>query len=200
VARYRKTAIAVLAASALLLTPTAAYADHKHHSVSASSEDSGMSWGYYSGDVTAYTTDKVFQNAKASAVMIGMNGRSFFRLRVTGIKAEDDTTPTYGVHLHEGECIPTDDPDNPNPGPPTYGSGPHYNVNWNPLADLRDREVWLDLDVNSDGHARSTATVDFIPEGPRSIVFHADGTNPDTGLAGPRLACVTFNIERTATS
>ena len=34
--------------------------------------------------------------------MIGMDGRSFFRLRVTGISAEDDTSPTYGVHLHEG--------------------------------------------------------------------------------------------------
>ena len=44
-ARYRKTAIAALAVSALLLTPTAAYADHNHRGVSASSEDVGHELG-----------------------------------------------------------------------------------------------------------------------------------------------------------
>ena len=110
-ARYRKTAIAALAASALLLTPTAAYADHNHRGVSTNSEK-GMSWGYYSGEVTDYTAipdstkwpdvkPDIFEHAKASEVMIGMDGRSFFRLRVTGIDAKDGT---YGVHLHRGTC------------------------------------------------------------------------------------------------
>ena len=90
VARYRKTAIAALAVSALLLTPTAAYADHKHRGVSTSSEDRGMTWAYYSGRLTDYTDRRKrrhLQGRQASAVMIGMDGRSFFRLRVTGIEA-----------------------------------------------------------------------------------------------------------------
>jgi hypothetical protein len=192
VAGYRKTAIAALAASALLLTPTAAYADHNHRGVSASSEGD-MSWGYYSGKLTDYRTTPpettippvpnpdLFKGARASAIMIGMDGRSFFRLRVTGIDAKDGT---YGVHLHEGSCDAED----------FNAAKAHYNISWNPLADLRDREVWLDLKVESDGDARSTATVSFIPEGKRSIVLHAQQTKAD-GTAGPRLACLPFNIK-----
>jgi Cu/Zn superoxide dismutase len=202
VARFRKTAIAALAASALLLTPTAAYADHKQHrGVSTSSEDRGMTWAY-SDRLIDYETDDnvVFKDADASAVMIGMNGRSYFRLRVTGIKPKDDP---YGVHLHAGVC------DAKIPGGPGIqgGAGPHYNVLWhsvtppltppNPVpagAVSNKNEVWLDLDdVDRDGDARSTATVSFIPEGPRSIVIHEDPTAAN-GSAGARLACLPFNI------
>jgi Cu/Zn superoxide dismutase len=198
VARYRKTAIAALAASALLLAPTAAYADHNHRGVSASSDDSGMSWGYYSGELTDFetTSPDVFKDARASAVMIGMDGRSFFRLRVSGIGAEDEV---YGVHLHQGTCDAKD----------WNVAGKHYNVSWNNNSTLDDlvsnkTEVWLDLDVDSDGNARSTATVSFIPEeGVRSIVLHAlptlrepDGTN-GIGYAGTRLACLPFKIKVT---
>jgi Cu/Zn superoxide dismutase len=158
-----------------------------------------MSWGYFSGDVIDYKTTgpDIFADANASAIMIGMDDKSFFRLRVTGIKAEDDTSPTYGVHLHQGPC------DADFPGDLPKGAGPHYNANWNPLGTLRDNEVWLDLNVNSDGNARSTATVSFIPEdGTRSIVLHADPTvskaeanGPAVGSAGARLACLPFNIK-----
>ena len=193
-ARFRKTAIAAAAVSALVLAPTAAYADHNHGGVSASSDDSGMSWGYYSGKVIDYTTDTndIFKDARASAVMIGMDGRSFFRLRVTGVKTKD----VYGVHLHQGTC------DANIPGPPG-GAGPHYNVTWDPikLAVMgeisKKTEVWLDLDVDSDGDARSTATVSFIPDGKRSIVLHADPTAEVTGAAGARLACLPFTIKKT---
>ena len=152
-----------------------------------------MTWGYYSGEVTDYTatTPNLFKGARASAIMIGLDGRSFFRLRVSGIKANDGD---YGVHLHQGTC------DADNPGPPG-GAGPHYNVNWDsvnnkPAGEISNKtEVWLDLDVDSDGDARSTATVDFIPEGKRSIVLHAEPTAVGTGSAGARLACLPFNIE-----
>jgi hypothetical protein len=196
VARYRKTAIAALAVSALLLTPTAAYADHNHRGVSASSEERSMSWGYYSGDVTDYkaTGPDIFADANASAIMIGLEGRSYFRLRVSGIAGAAGAAPggTYGVHLHQGPCdadFPGDLPD---------GAGPHYNVTWQSIGllgpDIKKTEVWLDLDVNSDGYARSTATVSFIPKGKRSIVLHAVGTDPVSGSAGARLACLPFNI------
>jgi hypothetical protein len=191
VARYRKTAIAALAASALLLTPTAAYADHNHRGASVSSEDSGMSWGYYSGTLTDFesTSPDVFKGARASAVMIGVDGRSFFRLRVTGIDAKDDAKDVvYGVHLHQGTCDAKDW---------SLGLG-HYNVAWDSIGllgpDIKKTEVWLDLNVDSDGDARSTATVSFIPEGKRSIVLHALPTAAD-GKAGDRLACLPFNIK-----
>jgi Cu/Zn superoxide dismutase len=183
VASYRKAAIAALAASVLLLAPNTAYADHTHHAVAVSSQDSGVSWAYYGGELTDYTQTgpETFADAKAYVMMMGLEGRSVFRLTVTGIGA---TGGTYGVHLHEGTCVAED----------WALSGPHYQVNWNPLADLRDKEVWLDLAVNSVGIARSTATVDFIPEGNRSIVLHAKATNPADGKAGDRLACLPFEI------
>jgi Cu/Zn superoxide dismutase len=188
VARFRKTAIAAAAVSALVLAPTAAYADHNHRGVSASSED-GMSWGYYSGKLTDFTqtSPDVFKDARASAVMIGMDGRSFFRLRVSGIDAKEGV---YGVHLHQGSCVADDW---------SKGLG-HYNVNWDPFEGIlgpinNKTEVWLDLDVESDGDAQSTATVNFIPEGKRSIVLHADPTAAGTGVAGTRLACLPFNIK-----
>jgi hypothetical protein len=201
VARYRKTAIAALAASALLLTPSAAYAHDGHHGISANSDDSGMSWGHFSGEVTDYTTNPaattippvpnpdLFKGARASAIMIGMDGRSFFRLRVSGIDADSGK---YGVHLHEGTCDAKD----------SSKAGPHYNVTWTDLelpgSEVNDTtEVWLDLNVNSDGYARSTSTVSFIPKGERSIVLHALPT-ADNGTAGARLACLPFKIKKTS--
>jgi hypothetical protein len=148
-----------------------------------------MSWAYSGGDLTDYTTTSpdIFKDAKAYAVMMGLEGRSVFRLTVTGIDAADGV---YGVHLHQGTCVAED----------WNAAGPHYNVNWDPvklaiIGDINNKtEVWLDLDVNSYGYARSTATVDFIPEGDRSIVLHAKPTASD-GTAGPRLACLPFEIK-----
>ena len=156
-----------------------------------------MSWGYYSGDVRDYEPDAdltkypnvkpdIFEDARASAIMIGMDGRSFFRLRVSGIKASDGV---YGVHLHQKTCNAES----------FDAAGPHYNVTWDNdlgkvMGDINKKtEVWLDLDVDSDGNARSTSTVSFIPEGERSIVLHALPTAAD-GTAGPRLACLPFKI------
>jgi Copper/zinc superoxide dismutase (SODC) len=188
VARLRKTAIAAVALSALVLTSGAAYADHGHSNASSSGE--GMSWAYYGGAVTDFTTTTpdMFKRARASAAMIGMDGRSFFRLRVTGIDAKDGK---YGVHLHQGTCVAGD----------PVAAGPHYNVTWNSTTKVSDlvsskTEVWLDLNVDSDGDARSTATVSFIPEGTRSIVLHALPTAAD-GTAGARLACLPFSIKAT---
>ena len=154
-----------------------------------------MSWGYYSGKLTDYedTAPDIFKGARASAIMMGLDGKSFFRLRVSGINAKDGV---YGVHLHQGTCDAGD-----------YDvAGKHYNVSWNNTTTVDDlvsnkTEVWLDLDVDSDGDARSTATVSFIPEGDRSIVLHAsptlhkpEGTN-GVGWAGTRLACLPFKIK-----
>jgi Cu/Zn superoxide dismutase len=146
-----------------------------------------MSWGYYSGKLTDFsdTDGETFKGASASAFMMGLDGRSFFRLRVSGIKADEGV---YGVHLHQKAC--TDK---------SGDVGPHYNVTWNSTTNAGDivsnkTEVWLDLEVDSDGDARSSATVDFIPKGERSIVLHAEFTKPN-GTAGTKLACLPFNIK-----
>jgi Cu/Zn superoxide dismutase len=195
VARFRKTAIAAAAVSALVLAPSAAYAHEDHHGVSANSAR-GMKWANYSGAVTDFTTTSpdVFKGARASAIMMGLDGRSFFRLRVSGIHAKDGT---FGVHLHQGKCDAKD---------PAAAQG-HYNVNWDPIQGLlgpvnSKTEVWLDLDVDSRGNAQSTATVSFIPDGERSIVLHAlptlhepDNNDHAAGWAGDRLACLPFSIK-----
>lgn len=192
--RFRRAAIAAAAVSALVLAPSAAYAHEDPHGVSAS-PPRGMNWAYYGGELTDYATPPsppvgkpdIFKGAKASAMMIGMDGRSFFRLRVSGIDAKKGK---YGVHLHQGTCNAE------NPGE----AGPHYNVTWDSIGllgpDIKKTEVWLDLDVNAGGNARSTATVSFIPEGDRSIVLHALPTASD-GTAGAGLACLPFKIEAT---
>ena len=163
-----------------------------------------MSWGHYSGDVKDFTSPvDIFRNARASAVMIGMDGRSFFRLRVSGVD-KSAAGGTYGVHLHQGPCVDGDS------GAAALG---HYNVTWDDIegkimGDVsKETEVWLDLKVDSGGVARSTATVSFIPEGKRSIVLHAaptvstaDADGPAVGSAGARLACLPFDINVYSTS
>ena len=186
-ARFRKTAIAAVALSALVATSGAAYADHNNHGVAASSAR-GMKWAHYSGAVTDYTATSpdVFDGARASAIMIGMDGKSYFRLFVSGVEAKDGV---YGVHLHQGTCVAGD----------FNAAQGHYNVTWDPARNLNElvsnkTEVWLDLDVTSRGNAQSTATVSFIPDGERSIVLHAKPTAAD-GKAGDRLACLPFDIK-----
>ena len=157
-----------------------------------------MRWAHYSGELTDYKTTEpeVFKGAKASAIMMGVEGQTFFRLRISGVK-KTAVGGKYGVHLHQGTCDAKD----------FNLAGPHYNVTWNPQTKLMDlvsnkTEVWLDVDVNAYGNALSTATVPFIPEGQRSIVLHAEPTKQQStdplkpvGWAGTRLACLPFNIK-----
>ena len=143
-----------------------------------------MSWAYFSGELTDFTSGPdVFEGARATAIMIAVDGSSFFRLRVTGIDGSA-VGKTYPVHLHENGC----EAGNPD------GAGGHYNddkVNGvlNPVATNKN-EVWLNFEVNSEENARSTARVEFVPRPEtRSIVIHGD-------LApNPRLACLPFKIK-----
>ena len=98
-------------------------------------------------------------------------------LRVRGIEGADGLT--FGAHLHSGPCVA---------GDPDAALG-HYNVD--PWSRSTPRtEVWLDFTVD-DGRASASASVPFVPlPGTRSVVIHAEATDPDTGAAGPRLACL----------
>jgi Cu/Zn superoxide dismutase len=188
VARYRKAAIA-LAASALLLTPAAAYAhdDDVTGGAGTSGVEPRMAWGRYSGQLTDLSSsDDVFDGARATAAMIGMDGSTFFTLRIRGIDGDEGH---YGAHLHEGLCMSGDG----------AAAGPHYNISdkdgaGKPTLISNKTEVWLDFEVNSDGTARSNARVPFVPlGGERAIVLHAEPTAPG-GTAGARVACLPLDI------
>ena len=194
-ARYRRAAIAALAASALLLTPAAAHA-HEDDVSGGTDTTTGvleprMAWGRYSGQLTDLLrdSDEAFDGAKATAAMIGVDGSTFFSLRVSGID-KSAAGESFGAHLHDGQCVAGE-------GSQALG---HYNSDkiHGVLGTVpsKENEVWLDFKVNSEGVARSSARVPFVPlGGVRAIVIHAEPTAPGTGIAGARLACLPLDIK-----
>ena len=192
-ARTRSIAIAVLVVSAQVFAPSAA---DGHDGLPAStavanSNSSGMRWAQSSGYLTDLSprTDDVFDGAKASAVMIGMEGSSFFRLQIAGID-EGAAGKEYPSHLHKGPCVAGH-------GASALG---HYNTQDEagfpaPWRVNTQTEVHLDFKVNSDGSARVTANVPFIPSaGKRSIVIHTDAT-PPVGSSPTLLSCLPLDIK-----
>jgi hypothetical protein len=213
VARTRSMAIAALAASALTLTPSAANAQDGLHSSTtslmppervegpstssghmSSSDSSEMGWAHSRGYLTdlSPSTDDVFDGAKASAVMIGLEGGSFFRLQITGLD-ERAVSKEYPARLHQGPCVA---------GQGGMALGP-YNTQEEagfppPWTVNNQTEVHLDFKVNSDGSAQASANVPFVPVAEkRSIVIHTDATPPANGSPA-RLACLPLDIKSLA--
>jgi hypothetical protein len=192
VARTRSMAIPALAACALIFTPTAANAHDGLHARTAfaSSGRSGMAWAHYRGYLTdlSPSTDGVFDGAKASAVMIGLEGSSFFRLQITGID-ERAAGKEYPTRLHKGPCVA---------GQAALALG-HYNTQEEagspaPWPVNNQTEVHLDFKVNSDRSAHVSASVPFIPAPEkRSIVIHT--ATPPAGSSSARLACLPLDIK-----
>ncbi len=126
-----------------------------------------------------------FDGARAAVQLVASARGSHAVLRVSDVGAAADGQ-TYGAHLHVGPCVA---------GSPAAAGG-HYNTDV--LAGIlppdneisEDTEVWLDVTVRG-GSATATASVPFVPlPGERSVVIHAMGTDPHTGVAGGRLACL----------
>ncbi|GAA4113785.1 hypothetical protein GCM10022415_09300 [Knoellia locipacati] len=127
-----------------------------------------------------------FDGASARVQIVESAKGSHALLTVKGIDPSV-SGQTFGAHLHDGPCIAGDG----------AAAGPHYNSHVHgqtPVAGVSDRtEVWLDFTV-ADGAGTGTASVPFVPQpGNRSVVIHALPTNPQTGGAGPRLACLTVS-------
>ena len=126
-----------------------------------------------------------FDGASARVQLVESHGASHAVLTVKGVGAAAEGQ-TFGAHVHDGPCIAGD-------GAAAMG---HYNsrVHGGLPPEISDRtEFWLDFTV-ADGAGNSSTEVPFVPEpGSRSVVIHALPTNPQTGGAGPRLACLTVS-------
>jgi superoxide dismutase, Cu-Zn family len=200
VPRFRTTAIAALAATALLATSGAAYARDLHlkkveREASAAPR---MSWAHFGGKLTdlSPSTSDVYDGARATAMLIGIDNTTFVKVQIKGLEHKGE----FGAHLHTGPC-----------GLDSAGAatvGGHYNVSPKDAGGLftvinNQTEVWLNFDVNSGGDATATATVPFVPTaGERSITFHATATvtelkdgGPAVGTAGAKLACLPLDIK-----
>lgn len=131
----------------------------------------------------APTAPGPFDGARARVQLVESRGASHAVLTVKGIGAAAEGQ-TFGAHVHDGPCIAGD-------GAAALG---HYNshVHAGLPPEISGRtEFWLDFTV-ADGAGNGTTKVPFVPEpGSRSVVIHALPTDPQTGLAGPRLACLT---------
>lgn len=151
----------------------------------ASADDDGghKTTEIFRGDLQDLATSESdpFEGASAKVRMAWHDGHTRFVLRVWDIDSSAEGI-SYGAHLHEGPCV-EGDPD---------AAGPHYNVSKADPKKVNDRtEVWLDFTVEDDGTGYAVARVPFVPKpGDRSVVIHEESTDPDTGLAGTRLACL----------
>jgi superoxide dismutase, Cu-Zn family len=201
VPRLRTVALAGVAASALLLTSGAAYAGdydiHRHTSFGSGSgggsQIASMNWAYSSGDLRDLSTDTdVFDGARATAFMMGVNGESTFKLYVRGID-ESAVGKKYPAHLHEGPCVAGDG----------AAAGGHYNTQKEaglPIVVNGETEVHLDFTVKSERYVRVVTSVPFVPKaGNRSIVIHSD-QKPEAGASPARLACLPLDIKEVSGS
>jgi hypothetical protein len=193
VARTRSMAIAALAASALIFTPTGANAHDGQHAgpALASTGSSRMAWAHYRGHLTdlSLSTDDAFDGARASAVMIGLEGSSFFRLQITGID-ERAVGKEYSTRLHKGPCVA---------GQGALALGP-YNSQEEagapaPWLVNNQTEVHLDFKVNSGRSAQVSANVPFIPVPEKRSIVIQPGATPSAGSPSARLACLPLDIE-----
>lgn len=134
------------------------------------------------GELVRYgTTIAAGATARVHAVY-PPSGKTIVTLVVDGLPA----STAFGAHVHKSACGATD----------PLASGGHYQHI--PGTVSAAEEVWLDLTTDADGHGEATAVVDWTfakdldhPEGANSVVLHRDATNATTGVAGPRLACLT---------
>jgi hypothetical protein len=99
--------------------------------------------------------------------------RTLLMLSVSGLPANK----TFGAHLHAASCA-----DNK--------GGGHYQHSGTAVND--ENEVWLDLTTDASGRARVLERKEYAVavEKAKSVVVHANPTDPATGKAGDKLACV----------
>jgi Cu/Zn superoxide dismutase len=159
-----------------------------------------------------------FENATATLRVKVAPEATNFKLEVQEI-AREAWGNMIGAHLHTGPCverdyaIPAPEPQTEPPTPAKAAgsqAGPHYNHETATTGDLTpenistDTEVWFDLRPSDQGAVTDSATVPFLPidldriPGVMSIVIHVEQTDPSTGKAGDRQACMPLNVSEWA--
>ncbi len=154
--------------------------------VASTAVAAGAAINRFSDDLRDYstTTSGPFDHATARLQLVESRGGTTAVLHVRGVDPAV-AGRTFGAHLHNAACA-TDQP---------LLSGTHYNHDahsgTSPVTVSDATEVWLDFTVDSTGAGDSSSAVRFnVIPGTRSIVVHANPTDPATGGAGARLACL----------
>ena len=154
--------------------------------VAATAVAAGVAINRFSDDLRDYSTVTAgpFDAATARLELVNRPSGTTAVLHVRGV-APSAAGRTFGAHLHNGPCA-TD--------APAAALG-HYNADAHaghtPVLVSDETEVWLDFTVDATGAGDSSSAVRFpLEPGARSVVVHADPTDPTTGVAGPRLACL----------
>ncbi len=108
------------------------------------------------------------------------DGSTRFVLVLTGLDPTAAGT-TFGAHVHRGPCVAGN----------AAAAGPHYNTGDGGVPSP-ENEVWLDFIVRRGGVAtsRTVAPFEIGPDRAQSVVIHALPTQPGTGVAGARMACL----------
>jgi hypothetical protein len=90
---------------------------------------------------------------------------------------------TFGAHAHVLSCA-------------DQAGGGHYQHETGSI-DPDTSEIWLDFTTDAFGTGYSEKFSSFAVRegGVRSIVVHANPTNPETAKAGPKLACADIVLE-----
>jgi len=140
----------------------------------------------FSDGLRDYDTSTVgpFDSATARLQLVNRDDGTTAVLHVRGVDLSV-AGRTFGAHLHNAACA-TDQP---------LLSGGHYNHDAHagdtPVRISDQTEVWLDFTVDGSGAGDSSSAVRFpLVAGARSVVIHANPTDPTTGGAGARLACL----------
>jgi hypothetical protein len=99
--------------------------------------------------------------------------RTMLLVSVSGLPANK----TFGAHLHAASCA-------------TNSGGGHYQHAGAVVNE--ENEVWLDFTTGPGGVAQVVARKPFAiaTERAKSVVVHAQATDPATGKAGDKLACI----------
>ena len=175
--RHRALALSAVIASVLVAAPAVAAMrtatpDVSTHRAFQPVSSASSAFTYDENGVpqgATATVEAFYLGDESTAVTLELRGLVPFR--------------TYGAHAHVGACTAA----------PT-GAGGHWHFPGSEEPTLEQREIWLDVTTDEQGHAMSVALrADGVPSGdrPMSVVVHALPTDPSNGGAGPRLACVT---------
>jgi hypothetical protein len=125
-------------------------------------------------------TSQATDHATAQVVAVEDAGSTTVTLKVQGLDHAAAGT-TLGAHVHVGSCVEGNG----------AAAGGHYNSTGG--TSISDQtEVWLDFTIADNGSGSASTTVPFtIASGAAgAVVIHAAETNPTTGGAGTRWACL----------